>query len=369
MRIEVTPADLAASRFAISPLGEAMSALRLCAGQHSSAALAPWRARVRDRYLRLRREQPAVGALLSLLRSDGYNADFIQPPPAGVGLSFADELAALRATPLHQARAELARNLAGHRTPPAYARRIFEAPDVVDRIADAIEATWTALVAPDWPRLRAVLERDVVRRAGQLATYGWATALADLDPRLRWIAGDGRGIIEVRQRDRGRYVLSGQGLLFVPSAFGPLITYTDPPWPFAIVYPARGVADLLAPAPTTRAPDAVDRLIGSTRAAILRALAVPATTSQLVARLGLGLGTVGDHLAVLRDAGLVQRTRLGRAVRYERTPLGAALIDPDYVAGAAGSFGELAAGGESGAAVGAAAGAGAAAERSSGSTR
>ncbi|MFC6015405.1 DUF5937 family protein [Plantactinospora solaniradicis] len=325
-RIEVTSADIAASRFAISPLGEAMSALRLCAGQHHSAALAPWLARAREGYLRLRRAEPAVGALLSLLRRNGYNADFVQPPPAGVGLTFADELAAIRATPLDQARRELARNLAGHRTPPAYARRIFEAPDVVDRIADAIEAAWTVLVEPDWPRLRAVLERDLVQRAGQLVTYGWGAALTDLDPRLRWVSDGLHGTIEVRGQGDDQCALAGRGLLFVPSAFGPLITYTEPPWPYAIVYPARGVADLLGPPPAGRTPEAVDRLIGPSRAAILRALAVPATTSQLVAQLGTGLGNVGGHLAVLRDAGLVSRTRLGRSVRYERTSLGEALV-------------------------------------------
>ncbi|MDG4791377.1 DUF5937 family protein [Micromonospora sp. WMMD1102] len=325
MRIEVTSADVAASRFAVSPLGEAMSALRLCAGQHRSAALDPWLVRARDRYLRLRRDRPAVGALLSLLRRDGYNADFIQPPPSAVGLSFADELAVIRATPLDQAREELARNLAGHHTPPAYARRVFEAPDVVDRIADAIEAAWTELVAPDWPRLRALLERDLLRRAGQLATYGWAAALHDLDPRLRWTSDGADGVIEVDCADRGTRRLAGRGLLFVPTAFGPLISYTEPPWPYAIVYPARGIADLLGPPPPGRTPDAVDRLVGTSRAAVLRALAVPATTSQLVAQLGSGLGSVGGHLAVLRDAGLVSRTRLGRSVRYERTALGDAL--------------------------------------------
>ncbi|WP_241998759.1 MULTISPECIES: helix-turn-helix transcriptional regulator [Kribbella] len=48
----------------------------------------------------------------------------------------------------------------------------------------------------------------------------------------------------------------------------------------------------------------------------------PASTSQLVAVLGLGLGTVGDHLEVLRDAGAVGRTRTGRSVLYHRTELG-----------------------------------------------
>ncbi|MBQ1052076.1 winged helix-turn-helix transcriptional regulator [Micromonospora sp. C51] len=325
MRIEVTPADVAASRYAISPLGEAVWALRVHAGQHAVPGLAPWVARTRSVFEQLRRDYPAVGALMALLRRGGYNADFIQPPPDGIGRTFADELAVVRATPLGQARDELSRNLVGLRTPPAYARRIYDSPDVVDRLADAIEASWMALVQPDWPRLRAVLERDLVHRAGRLLAYGWGAAVADLDPRLRWVSGGGLGAIEVADRDPRSYSLGGRGLLFIPTVFGMMINYVEPPWPFAIVYRASGVAELLGPPDPGRPEDALDRLVGRSRAAVLRALALPATTSQLVVQLGMSLGGVGDHLSVLRDAGLITRVRSGRSVRYRRTPLGDAL--------------------------------------------
>lgn len=327
MRFEVTCADVAASRYAISPLIETVSALRLLAGQIPAGPLMPWAQQQTDRYRALRRAEPAIGALLHLHRPSGYNCDFIQPPPTGTGDSFADQLAVVRATPLAQARSEIARNLAGRLDLPEYARRIYESPDVVDRLADAIEAAWETFVARDWSRLRAILERDVVQRAGRLTAYGWGAALADLDPRLVWIPGADHGAIEIRNRDYSCYRLSGRPLLFVPSVFSTLAVYMDPPWPYAIVYRARGVADLLGPPARDRAPDGLDRLIGPSRAAILRALAVPATTSQLVAQLGMALGSVGNHLAVLRAAGLVSRTRTGRSVRYERTALGDALAE------------------------------------------
>ena len=328
MQIAVTPADVAASRYAISPLGEAVSALRLHAGQRSSDGLGPWVSRTRPAYERLRRELPAVGALLALLRRGGYNADFIQPPPDGTARDFAGELAVVRATPLAQARDELARNLTGPRgTPPAYARRIYASPDVVDLLADAIEAAWVTLVQPDWPRLRAILERDLVHRAGRLLAYGWGAAVADLDPRLRWVPGGDVGVIEVADSDPATHSLAGRGLLFVPTVFGTLITYVEQPWPYAIVYRASGVAELLGPPDPARPDDALDRLVGRSRAAVLRALSAPATTSQLVAQFRLSLGGVGDHLAVLRNAGLVTRVRSGRSVRYQRTPLGDALAE------------------------------------------
>jgi DNA-binding transcriptional ArsR family regulator len=321
MLIEVSPADLAGCRYAISPLIETMAALRLATGHDPAGVLRPWVRRMRPRMATLRRDEPAVGALTSLFRRDD-NADFIHPPPAGPHRSFADELAAVRATPLDQARAELARNLAGHRTPPDYARRMLAGADVVDRLADGIRAAWSVLVEPEWPRLRAVLERDIVQRAGRLAAYGWAAALTDLNPRVTWTAG---GAIAVRHRLPGEYRLAGRGLLFVPSVFADLVLTVQAPRPFTLVYRARGIADVLGPPPVATAGDGLPALLGAARAAVLRALVAPATTSQLVAQLGLSLGTVGGHLAVLRDAGLVVRTRTGRSVQYVLTPAAEAL--------------------------------------------
>ncbi|MEO3868741.1 helix-turn-helix domain-containing protein [Nonomuraea sp. B12E4] len=62
------------------------------------------------------------------------------------------------------------------------------------------------------------------------------------------------------------------------------------------------------------------------RAAVLVLLDSPMSTTQLVALTGQGLGSVGRHLKVLLDAGLVRRRRAGRSVLYWRTETGEALV-------------------------------------------
>ncbi|MFD0476135.1 hypothetical protein ACFQ0B_53905 [Nonomuraea thailandensis] len=79
LAVEVGPVDVAHTRYAISPLGEAMNALRVAAGKQPAGPLRPWAERIAPRYEQLLRERPAVRALTTLLRRGGYNADFIHP--------------------------------------------------------------------------------------------------------------------------------------------------------------------------------------------------------------------------------------------------------------------------------------------------
>lgn len=201
-------------------------------------------------------------------------------------------------------------------------RAILRDPSVVAIAADTLETAWHELVGPDWPALRAVCERDVVHRAGLLSRAGWTAALAGLHRRVAWRDGE----VQITHRADQTVDLGGRGLLLVPSVFvwPQVVVYTDPPWPHALIYPARGTAALLEPA-DARPPSALADLLGRSRARLLTSLAEPASTTHLAASLRLAPGAVGDHLSVLRRAGLVNRARAGRSVLYRRTPLGDAL--------------------------------------------
>ena len=312
--------DLLNSRFAVSPLFELDNILRRLSGKSHTRLPADWSARLRPVFRRLR-QTTSLDALLAL-QTRRYGAAFVAPPPSSMAQTLADDLAAVRSTPLDVARAEIAKCLAAADPPAAHAREVLSSSSVVEIVADTLETAWHELVGPDWAALRAVCERDVVHRAGLLSRVGWTEALTGLHQRVTWREGR----IEVALLTDQEIDLAGQGLLLVPSVFvwPSVVVYTDPPWPRALIYPARGTAALFSPA-DVRPPSALADLLGRSRARLLTTLAEPASTTQLAASLRLAPGAVGDHLAVLRRAGLVSRARAGRSVLYQRTPLGDAL--------------------------------------------
>jgi len=187
LRVEVGNEDLTVSRFALSPLWELTHALRLLAGPPDTSVLRPWLARARDRYLALTREAD-VGVILAL-NPPGWGVDFLAPVPAGVSTTIGDLLDQVRSTPAGQVQHEV--DLALARQPPVDPRieQILTSDRAAGYVADVLAAAWQALLEPEWQTLRAILERDVVYRAGQLTSRGWAAALGDLHPELAWDQG------------------------------------------------------------------------------------------------------------------------------------------------------------------------------------
>src|ERR1700744_5305752 len=187
LRIEVHSEDLTTSRFALSPLWELSNALRLLADARrgpGEPALRPWLARARERFGDLARETD-LGVILAL-HPPGWGADFLAPVPVSVHTTIDDLLAQVRSTPPAQVRREVAEAL--RRQPPVEPRvaHVLAGDDVAGRCADTLAGACRGLLESEWRALRAILERDVIYRAGQLAAQGWAAALGDLHTRLSW---------------------------------------------------------------------------------------------------------------------------------------------------------------------------------------
>jgi DNA-binding transcriptional ArsR family regulator len=319
--LELSPADLTQVRFAMSPMSQLLGALLVLGGQHQPAGMERWRHDVWSRYQGACADQPTLLTLAQTLDTTAYMPDFLTVPAAGMDTTFRDELEAVRKTPDGIARSDLAVSATVRRDRAVgQLDSRFDTPNLSALVADALEAAWEALLLPDWARLRALLERDVVHRSRMLSTVGLGPTLAAIGVDICLHPTH----LTMMIRGGSTHRLDGAGLRLTPNAFAGRWLCLDPPSGFGLTYPARGSAALWSTA-TPAGTAGLGALIGRSRADLLHALAEPATTTQLSAQLGMSIGAVGDHLAILRSSGLVTKARSGRSMLYTRTPLGDAL--------------------------------------------
>jgi DNA-binding transcriptional ArsR family regulator len=312
--------DLVRTRFAMSPLWEAVASVRTLRDPGAHALHLPWVEMARPVTADL--DLAPLEALLA--GHGGYTPDFLTPPP-GTPLPDLDaELARLRATPPREVRRELTMRFPNRRLPQVLKPLVQDPATELDRLADLIAEYWDRALAPVWPRVKALLDADVLYRARQITDGGAWRLFRGLHRSVTFAGGTLRIAISYDVK----VDLAGRGLLLVPSAFSwpEVFTVTDQPWQPSLVYPPRGVGTLWESGYSPDASAALAALMGRSRARILSELDRPASTVELARRLGTGPSLISQHLSVLRAAGLVSSHRQGRVVLYDRTAAGRTLL-------------------------------------------
>ncbi|HSD80197.1 MAG TPA: DUF5937 family protein, partial [Solirubrobacteraceae bacterium] len=309
--------DLVRTRFAISPVMELMWSVDALRDPAGHALHVPWVRAVRRRLGDL-----DVSVLHALTTGPaGYAPDFASPPPASPLADLDDELRRVAATPPERVERELRWAYPGG-VPPVLRPLLDDPAAALPRLASLMRAYWDRALAPWWPAIRAVAEADVAQRALRLTREGTIGVFDDLHESVRW----DHGVLRVVRDYEADVDLRGRGLLLVPAVFAwpRVFAMTDEPWQPALIYAPRGAGELWDPGRRSAA-GSLARLLGERRAEILAALGAPAATTDLAERLGASAAGVSEHLAVLRDAGLVRARRDGRRVLYVRTDAGESL--------------------------------------------
>ncbi|HEY1820047.1 MAG TPA: DUF5937 family protein [Trebonia sp.] len=331
--------DLAATRFAVSPLAETVLALQLLRTGDADPVNLPWLRWARHHLSGRSLSLPLLWPLL--LDGRRSRPEFLTPAPAGRAPSFTGELERMLATAPGQVRASLER-VFGHPDSawwPDSAVEVAARPGpTLELIAEELTSAHARLIAPHWDRMRAVFDADIAYRGAILAHGGAAALFGRLHAGVRWAPGE----VTVTRNRLGppEYRVTpgpAGGLVLVPSV---LI------WPDTTVkgysssqttlrYPARGTAAVWERGtaavweqgltPNASSP-ALRDLLGAPRARLLDALRCPASTTALARSLNVSPSAVSQHLAVLHRCGLVDRTRSGREVLYQTSDLGLALL-------------------------------------------
>lgn len=328
LELRFTAQDLALTRFALSPVWEAMASVRVLGSPGEHALHLPW---VRRTRARLGEAGLDVGLLSELAgRPGGGLPGFLAATPRTPVAELADELELLRSVRAGYVRADLDKVTPnGAARSPALQQLYRDPRRGLEHLARLVQDYWDLAIGAHWPRIRALCEGDVLHRARLLAESGADRLFNDLTPILRWHDG----VLRVTHRDvDGEWELAGRGLVLVPSVFAwpAVFTKIDPQWQPVLRYPPRGIATLWETG-GAHAATALAALVGRGRAILLTHLAAPVSTTELAARTGLSAGGVSQHLAVLRASGLVSGYRVGRSVLYSRTAVADALVGADQV--------------------------------------
>ncbi|MFF5449082.1 ArsR/SmtB family transcription factor [Streptomyces sp. NPDC012888] len=314
--------DLLDTAFAAEPLPLVELCLALAAAQRTDgpAGFGRWRREL------ARGLPPGARPLLELVRPDGDNPAFLEPPERDLAAALHAVREAGRALP----HADLARAVARTRggDPGGWLRGLWGGDRAAWEVLDAaLRSAHASVIAPHWDAIRRSFRADVAWRGRLLAAHGIRATLAGLHPGARWSGAT----FEVPGPPDFEARLGGRGLTLMPSPFwtGRPLLAGLPDGSHLLIYPA------LTPLPpaaadgdgTADAADgSLDALLGRTRAAVLQCLLDQRTTTDLARRLGISLPSASEHTRTLRAAGLVTTRRDGRAVLHTVTGLGVELL-------------------------------------------
>ncbi|MYS34295.1 MULTISPECIES: DUF5937 family protein [unclassified Streptomyces] len=305
-------AGAASVRWAMSPIHEVVSLAQLLTEPQRHAMFHPW---LRRRHLHL--THPDLRALTVFMADGAYRPDFLDPSPMTSEPTFEEGMDALLAAPADQTYAELVDATRGR---GADMGRLLDDPERArSEAADALRHLWKTVVEPEWVGMRQALRAELLDRAIQVNREGLRAVL----PRLHPSAACEDDTVTV-EKPVDIDLDCPEGLILVPSLFitDRVQCTTSDRWTPAIYYPASG--RYLWAAPPT--PRSLHRLLGATRARILTALTTPLQTTAVAGLVDVTAPTASEHLAILRDAGLVERSRAGRTAMYELTEAGRTLL-------------------------------------------
>ena len=322
IEFRLTANVLGNTRFAFSPLAEVGASLRLLAQPRPAHPHSPWLQQVR-----LLLDDVDMELLLALVPQSRWAPDFLYPRATGPETSLQAQLEALAVVDAAVLEEDLAKVWEGRPLPRRVMSLLAAGHRAPGLLAEAIATYWQVAITPWWPRMCGVLEDDVSHRAAMSLRAGLFGLLSDFHPEVT-LAQDSR-TMRIDKPHFADATYSGAALTLVPSVFvwPRLVVSHSEPGAFELTYAARGVARVWEGMPSSGPEGSrLAALLGRSRATILTLVHIPMSTTQIARSVGQSAGSVNQHLAVLRDSGMVTSWRSGRSVLYRQTALGGSLV-------------------------------------------
>lgn len=261
--------------------------------------------------------RPDVALVADLLPvEDGPTPDFLAPAPPDTtsGCAAVAQLAEVGDTDHAQAAMEVWEAFGDRPLRESVATALRDGT-LPARAAHGLAMFWELAMPEVFERAETALRAEIERCEQLVDGGGIGAVLGAVQEQLSW-GDDAPGTCVNAEADTGM-----SHLLVIPTALhGPRLTMR-----------LRGERPYVA-YPINTTPASADslsglrRLLGPTRAAILRHLSSARTTTELSEELRLAAGTVSYHVKVMQRAGLLERSRRRHSVFYALTPTGRRLL-------------------------------------------
>lgn len=200
----------------------------------------------------------------------------------------------------------------------------------VHALGKAIHSYYDVALRPYWGYIR-----QVARRSAATVGHTEQGAVASILRLKDQASGHGahRTTVELAYGNDQELNLRGRGLVLIPAFFSAVnpVTYYDASLPPVLLYPVdHKPMSFLASATRSSQPTerVLGRLLGRTRATVLRTLSDSVRTTGEIARtLDISTASASEHTSLLRAAGLVASERYGNTVQHRLTSLGMDLLN------------------------------------------
>jgi DNA-binding transcriptional ArsR family regulator len=318
MRVRLGDADEITVRVAISPMATVLASIFEALLGVPRGAPETWYQYVRER------AGDMAQTFAPIYRSGArVFPDFVAPNPIAPRATFDEELAAMRAISAQEMTAAI-HCLFPHERPAAYEAFLDDPEGSLAALTDALAEYWVRVFEGQWPTMEAILEREVLTLGSRLVSEGAGALLARLHPRIKLEAGTLRWASDAAGHE---IALANNRLRVVPMLSGPDAIMSSLTKSGAVVAYAAPGTSLLWEAADSAAGDGLTQVLGATRARVMLAVAMPASTMDVAHQLDVSTALASHHLKALEDQGLVDGVRFGRRVYYRLTARGQRLRD------------------------------------------
>lgn len=321
--LQLSPDDLEQIRFAFNPLIELSLSYRVLHKPEFHAFHAPWVAAAQRTLQGV--ELPYMNAAILPRR---YIVDFLTPTPTTMQFDFEEELERLRQTPDEVVRQNIRHALEYSPATAIHQRYLADPQESLLRLIEELRFYWDKVLACHWSRMSTVLQNEVLYRAQQLALFGVSDMFSDLEPSHLHYEQQKILLTKSHKHHPEAQPLNGAGLQLVPGIFSvcDVMWQVEPPYKPMIIYGARG-SGLWYRSEAAEPEEALQLIVGESRARVLQSLIEPGHTTDLAERLDVTAGAISQQLSRLAQAGLVESHRSGSRVYYRLSRRGEKLIE------------------------------------------